>query len=101
MIREGWLQRTLDREGPLPRPTRIGDPRWTDSSLGCRAWAAAPHARLLPPSSVTTRAGPYPAVREVRLDTECSTRYVRNGRPWTEVPLWRDVPPEKWTDWRW
>ena len=22
-------------------------------------------------------------------------------RDWREVPLWRDVPPEKWDDWRW
>ena len=38
---------------------------------------------------------------EMSAELDADPHLCRHGRPYTSIPLWKDVPAEKWSDWRW
>ncbi len=38
---------------------------------------------------------------ERSAEVDADPHLCRQGRPHTSVPLWKDVPAEKWADWKW
>ncbi len=51
-------------------------------------------AKVAPVASASSR-----GERSAELDAD--PHLCRHGRPYTAIDLWKDVPAEKWADWRW